>query len=218
MPKKKPDELKMMDSVAGVHQSIVNALVTAVRKRGGSFVDFHRLTTPEGAHDIEDIAKLIVSAKKHVGFTITYDQSIGLVELIRRAFGSGNVNNFNSDITQERFPLKGKDILTVNVRVEPFLNGETGEQAAKRLVAAGHTLANSGDLAGFLASHPKEVEKWAWVFALSEDSRWTSSRGIVRDPFVRVPCACVHGSDRSFGLGYFCHELRSDSGILVLRE
>lgn len=95
--------------------------------------------------------------KKTSGLLTTYDQSLGSMELIKRALGPDNAGNLNRDITQERFPLKGTDRRTVNMRVEPFLNGETGEQAAKRLVAAGHVLANIGDLAGYLHDHPEEV-------------------------------------------------------------
>jgi len=62
---KKPEELKMMESVAGVLLSIVGLLVAAVKKCGGGFADFHRLTTPEGADDVAAIAAIIArDAKK----------------------------------------------------------------------------------------------------------------------------------------------------------
>lgn len=149
---------------------------------------------------------------KSAGFPVTYDQSLGLTELIKRALGPDNSRNFK-DIIPEHFPLKGTDVRTVNVRVEKFSIGETGEQATKRLVAAGHVLANTGDLAGFLASHPKEVEKWSWVVALSGDSCWAAPDG-----FVYVPYTRVLGPHRDFSLVHFRYSFNSGGGVLVLCE
>jgi len=140
-------------------------------------------------------------------------KGFGLMELIRRALGPNNAGNYNRDITPERFPLKGTDVRTVQAQVEPFLDGETGAQAARRLVNSGHVLANIGDLAGFLFDHPKEVEKWILVVALSEDSRWSAPDG-----YVFVPYASVDGSFRSFDFGGFRSEFDSDFGVLVLCE
>lgn len=212
---RKQDELNAMGTVAGVMLSLIESLKTMVREAGGTFADVYRLVTPEGADDLKAIVKLIVSAKKLVGLPVTYDQSIGIAELIKRALGPGNDRIFDTNITQERFPLKGTDVRTINVlRVEPFLSGETGEQAAKRLIAVGHVLANIGDLAGLLFDHPKEVEKWRWVVALSEDSRSTGPGGGSFD----VPYAYVVGADRYFDLACFRFEFRSGYGVLVLCE
>lgn len=198
----------------------------AIRKAAcppADFDDFDRMCDEAGAQADREIAALDAEAKldaqidemakKAAGFPVTYDQSLGLAELIKCALGPNNVDNFNRDITPERFSLKGTDVRTINVRVEPFLDGETGEQAAERLIAAGHVLANTGDLAGFLLIHPKEVEKWNWVVALSEDSRWTSPDGN-----VDVPYANVNGAVRYFGLGLFRVDFDSDDGVLVLCE
>lgn len=144
---------------------------------------------------------------------ISYDQSLGLIPLIHRAVGSGNIRNVNPDITPERFPLAGTGTRKVNGRVEAYLDGETPEQAAKRLTDAGHILGSTGDLAGFLHDHPDEVEKWNWVDAIAEDSRWTDPDGD-----VCVPCAYVDGADRGFGLIGFRARRHSVNGILVLCE
>lgn len=152
------------------------------------------------------------SAGEHLGFPVIYDQSVGLMELIRRALGPGNVGHFPPEIDSEHFPFKGTGVRAVDVRVKRIFSGETGEQAAKRLVASGYTLANTGDLVGFLASHPNEVEKWAWVIALSEDSRWTSPLGCS----ARVPYALAHGAHRSFDIVDFRCEFSSPCGVLVI--
>ena len=144
---------------------------------------------------------------------VSYDQSIGLRALIERAVGLGNFGNISGDITQERFPLQGTSVRTVKLAVEPYRNGETSEQAAERLLVAGHKLANTGDLAGFLHDHPEEVEKWARVLAISEDSRWTHPDGR-----VCVPCADVDGARRYFYLYDFRDQLSANYGALVLGE
>jgi hypothetical protein len=145
---------------------------------------------------------------------VSYDQSIGLVALIHRALGERNAGNFNTDITPERFPLKGTGVRKGLCRVEAYLDGETSEEAAKRLTDAGHILGNTGDLAGYLHDHPEEVAKWkGWVLAISEDSRWADSGGS-----VYVPSACVDGAGRYFCLLDFRGRLSSPCGVLVLGE
>jgi len=144
-------------------------------------------------------------------FKVSYDQSIGLRKLVELAVGEQNVGNINSDITQERFSLARTGARKLNVRVEPYLNGETSEHAAIRLTAAGHVLANIWDLASFLREHLTEAEKWYWVVAISEDSRWTDSDG---DVFV--PCVYVARSYRSFGLRRLCGRLHLGDGVLVI--
>ncbi len=147
------------------------------------------------------------------GLQVTYDQSLGLRKLIELAVGPANLGNINSDITSARFKLAGTGVRKMSFRVEPYLSGETSEQAAARLTAAGFTLGNTGDLAGFLHDHPTEVEKWWWVFAISEDSRWARSGGV-----VYVPYAGVDGARRCFRLVVFRNPLCSRNGVLVACE
>ena len=157
--------------------------------------------------------KMLFEEMSALGLQVTYDQSFGLRKLIELAVGPGNIGNINSDITSERFKLSGIGVRKINFRIEPYLNGETSEQAAVRLTAAGFTLGNTGDLAGFLHDHPTEVEKWWWVFAISEDSRWAFSDGSVCVPYARVD-----GSFRDFGLFDFRGRLDSNDGGLVACE
>ena len=146
-------------------------------------------------------------------FATTYDQSLGLMKLIKRAVGSANLRNINPDITPKRFPLAGKDVRRVSLWVEPYLDSETSEHAAARLTAAGYILADAGALAGFLYDHPEEVARWGWVLAISEGSRWTIPGGS-----VYVPCADVRGAYRFFDLGDFRRQLNSGYGVLVASE
>lgn len=148
-----------------------------------------------------------------VGFQVTYDQSFGLHKLIELAVGSANIENINSYITPERFKLAGIGVRKMNFWVEPYLNGETSEQAVVRLTTAGFTLGNTGDLAGFLHDHPKEVEQWWCVHAISEDSRWAYSGDVVCVPYVRADSA-----RRRFELVDFRNQLDSFDGVLVACE
>ncbi len=208
---KKEWTLETLLSVVGFLFELLRVVVNALRARNGTVDDLRRLIREPKL--VDDVFDLIVGAKKLIGFQVTYDQAKGLTELIRRALGPKNVNNFNHDMMPSRFPLKGRNVRTVNVRVEPFLSGETGEEAAKRLTATGHTLANTGDLVGFLHEHPKEVENWSWVISLSGDSRWKDPNG-----YILVPCARVNGAYRFFRLDDFDEIFGFDRGVLVLCE
>jgi hypothetical protein len=112
--------------------------------------------------------------KSGSGLLITYDQSMDIRELMKLSLDEANIRNINRDISKENFDkLPSVGVRMVSLRVEPYLKIETSEQAVKRLVATGHTLANLKDLAGFMRAHSEEAAKWWWIFALSEDSRWT---------------------------------------------
>lgn len=147
-------------------------------------------------------------------FLVTYDQDLGLVPLIMRALGPRKIDldNFDSDITPERFNLKGFGVRKVWCRVEANLDDETNEQAAKRLTDAGSVLGNPGDLAGFVHDQPMEMRKWDYVSAISEDSRWTDPDGAVNVPVAHV------GEYRDYSLNYLHQKGSSDSGVLVVSE
>ena len=145
-------------------------------------------------------------------FPTTFDQALGLTKLIQLVVGKKNINKINQNITPERFKLAGTDVRTVMLELAPFLDDETGEAAAKRLVSEGYTLENTVELAAFLRQYPAEVEKYNAVVALGEDSRWTHPSG-----YVNVPFACVDGAHRDFNLSWFDYRFSSFSRILVSR-
>jgi len=150
---------------------------------------------------------------ENTGLLTTYDSSVGLRKLMELAVGDRNLGNINLDIIQKRFPLR-EGIQKVNLEVVPRLNDESYEQTAERLKAAGHNnFPNTGDLAGYLREHPDEVEKWVWVAAVSEDSRWTNSNGDVYVPYARV-----HDANRRLGLVHFRESRGLERGILVFSK
>lgn len=153
------------------------------------------------------------------GFPTTYDQDLGLMKLVELALGQYNERNKGVGITPQRFPLAGTGVRTVNLRVEPYITGETDERAAARLVSSGHILANTGDLAGFARAHPKEVGRWVGgVLAISKDSRW-----VTLDDYghIYVPIFIVdRWGSRHFNLEDFLYTQRNSSfhGVLVVCE
>ena len=165
--------------------------------------------TPEQMEHFYDLQK---PDQFVTSFPTTFDQALGLTKLIQLAVGKKNINNINQNITPERFKLAGTDVRTVMLELAPFLDDETGEAAAKRLVSDGYTLENTGELAAFLRQYPAEVEKYNAVVALGEDSRWTSPGG-----HVYVPDAYVNGAHRYFRLHWFDIRFDSLNRVLVSR-
>ncbi len=192
---------------------IGRVFVEAVYAAGGSDEDAERIFGKALQRQIGQLVMGKLPLEKPKGLLTTYNQSLGLTELIRLAVGPNNMGNINLNITQARFPLQGAGIRTVHLRVEPFRNNETGEEAADRLTAAGHILADTGDLAGFMHDHPQEVAKFTWVVALAKSARWTYPDGL-----VRVPCAYVIGSYRDVRLDIFRLRFGSARGVLVRCE
>lgn len=104
----------------------------------------------------------------------------------------------------------------VNSRMEPYLDDETSEQAAVRLLEAGHTLLNASDLAAFALDYPDELQKWAGVLAISEDSRFAYNYA---PDDIEVLCAYVGHNGRQRGLGLrSVRQSLSGCGVLVLCE
>lgn len=93
-------------SGAGLLTTIFTLLASEVAKQGGNEEDIHRLTTPEGARIMEEIAGLVVKAgypqKRNFDIVVDYDQS--LKEMIK----AGGYDYIDNDITAEHFPVEGE--------------------------------------------------------------------------------------------------------------
>lgn len=148
MSKKKTDELKMNNSVADIDQSIVNALVTAVRKRGGSFADFYRLTTPEGADDVEKIADVIVTGAKGSAKTFAELLDACILDNVDDRFNAGN------------FPLEpvADDEEEWEVYAYQFEDPINGLAAFEELTNLGYRLCGPRRAMEFIAKHIVEIQ------------------------------------------------------------
>lgn len=143
-------------------------------------------------------------------FLAKVDNTVDLIKAIRTAVGSNGY--INPDITPERFK-RGEGVREVYLELAPFLDGETGEQAAKRLVDDGYTLEGVGELTQFLADNPDEVGKYTWVVALNKASRWVHPGGSVLVPGVYAGIL-----PNSFSLHRFSDQFRLDFCVLVSRS
>lgn len=229
-PKRLPKELKLMFCGVASLFKIAVALVTAIwelaceigKTDDEAVAAIHQLSQQKDKQTFRKMAEVAlgvattaVIAVRHsfAGLLVAYDQSLGLRKLIELAVGERNLGNISPDITPKRFMLAGTGVRNVKCRVEPCLAGESYEQAVARLKSHVPSFGNTGDLAGFLHDHPDEVEKWTWVAAVSEDSRWTGSGG-----GVYVPDVFVGGAYRYFYLVCFHYPQDSSGGVLVLCE
>lgn len=150
------------------------------------------------------------------GFTISYDQSLGLQKLIERAVGRTNFRNINPSIVSERFPLEGNGTRKLKVKVAPYLMGENVDEATDRLVEDGYTFANVGDLAEFTHIHHAEVERWQWVHVIGEKVWWQGQNNDGTSvSCASVPCVSVAGHHRYFNLEAAHNRLTTKHGILV---
>ncbi len=130
------------------------------------------------------------------GLLTVFDQSFKFKRLVRLAMGEKNLGNIDPNVFREPFPLVGKGVRMVNLRVEPFLKGETEEMVVARLLQARHVLESTGDLVGFLLNHPKEVEKWNWVFAAGRQKAWWHKASPSFKDDKRITGASVVGNYR----------------------
>jgi hypothetical protein len=147
------------------------------------------------------------------GFFTSFDQSGGVMSLVKWAIREENLRDIDSRILLERMPLIGNDVRELYLRVEPFLKGETIDMAVQRLVRAGHILEGTGELAGFLGVHSSEVAKWRWVFAMRQ-KMWMYMDDV--DGKKRVSGASAEGKHRRLWR-CFHPDLEYDSrcGIIV---
>lgn len=159
------------------------------------------------------------------GFPVSYDQSPGHLHLLEETLSHSPYNAFfffmrdhGREFTPENFPLAGNGIRNVNLRIEPYLRGESDTAAIKRLEAAGYTLANVGDGIAFLCQYPHVVQRWILIKILNKDSLWKNKRGITRHPWFFNNEDKIHGKDYHFGLTNFDRDYKNTCkrcGILV---
>ena len=178
----------------GVAMSLVQSLVTAVKKAGGTDEDVHRLTTADSNGVWDKIAGVIVGAGKKFGevFTLIVDYSLSLADAIK----AGGYDYANSNITDEHFPAdkaeQGKK--EQSFVLYHFSKGMDSDLLIAQMDADGKRPATVHELLAFGKANP-ELQRQFPIIALK--SVWVN-RGGSRNVAYLSRC----GSERRVGLDY----------------
>src|SRR3990167_192339 len=197
MAKKDPSAIV---SALGVLMSIITALVSAVRKRGGTDADIYRLATPEGESLIEKIAQLIVQASKPIEQLAKncYKVFVDYGQTLQQMIANGKYDYANSDITSGNFPTTANDgKQEVVVELAHFGRDMESDAVLKKFEARGLRAATLPELLAFGATYPEKQREFP-IVALG--SVW-QGRGGGRD----VPCLDGGGSGRELDLDWDGH-------------
>ena len=209
---KTKDELKLMEGIAGTVSAIVTALVVAVRKLGGGFSHFHRLTTPEGAETMDKIAALIVgqSAEATKPLVTPGLWSKFLAALIQAC---QFVSYVNPNITGENFSYRDGDLSLKSVEVISIkehlrkLNRSwlRTDEVVVYLKSLGYRPATIVELLFWWLQHP---ENWTNCLVVALGSVWDG----------RVPFVGGRGSCRGLYLSYAALDWYEGFGFAAVRE
>ena len=185
-------------SGAGLVAGIWTEIVKAVRERGGTDDDIHRLATPDGAPLIGKFADLIVSNTKAAvnGFSILVDYTHSLAQMI----AAGKYDSVNSDITEKNFPVAKVPTglpTKVDLKLELVHLNRTisSNDAVQELKKQGLRPATLPELLAFGATYPEEQRKYPIVTHSSVWRRWSCYRD--------VPCLFSGDGGRNLGLYSF---------------
>jgi|SRR3989338_7706254 len=153
-------------SALGVLMSIITALVSAVRKRGGTDADIYRLATPEGESLIEKIAQLIVQASKPIEQLAKncYKVFVDYGQTLQQMIANGKYDYANSDITSGNFPTTANDgKQEVVVELAHFGRDMESDAVLKKFEARGLRAATLPELLAFGATYPEKQREFPIV-------------------------------------------------------
>lgn len=182
-------------SALGVLTSIITALVSAVRKHGGTDADIYRLATPEGESLLEKIAKLIVQASKPIEklaencYRIVVDYGQTLQQMI----ANGKYDCTNSDINASNFPPTQRNGQQ-NVVIELVHFGwviESSDAVLEEFEVRDLRVATLPELLAFGATYPEKQREFP-VVALGSVRRISGGRD--------VPCLGEWSAERELSL------------------
>ncbi len=203
MAKSKKDTSAIV-SALGVLMSIITALVSAVRKQGGTDADIYRLATPEGESLIEKIAALIVRAGKPIEKLAEncYKVLVGYGQTLQQMIANGKYDYANSDITSGNFPITapptGGGKQEVVVELVHFGRDMASDAVLKEFEARGLRAATLPELLAFGATYPEKQREFP-VVALG--SVWQNRYGCRSVPYLI-------GSGSGRGLGLYWDDFR----------
>ena len=195
-------------SGAGLLTSIFTELVDAVRERGGTDEDIHRLATPQGKELIGKIADVIVGKSQSVGevypVTINYDLSLkGMVRV-------GGYDWVNDNIIDKNFPVTGEGQGVVTLELVHCNRPMTSDEALAELAQRGMRPATLPELLAFGAKYPN-VQREFPVAALG--SVWQYRLGNRCVPFLWS----ISGR-RNLNLNWLDHRWNTRDRFLAVRN
>ena len=157
-----------------MEHEIISVLSEAVRRHGGNRDDLRCLLTDESLAN--RIAKIIVSWSHSV-----FDVVMNYASLSSDLIAVGRHNVVDEEIRHRNFPLVGRGVKTIRVRLYSFSKVISGPAVLGYFKARNIRAAKSEELFAFTAQHP-EMEKAYPLVALGNPWR-------VEDDTVRVTCA-----------------------------
>ena len=195
-------------SGAGLLTSIFTELVDAVRERGGTDEDIHRLATPQGKELIGKIADVIVGKSQSVGevypVTINYDLSLkGMVRV-------GGYDWVNDNIIDKNFPVTGEGQGVVTLELVHCNRPMTSDEALAELAQRGMRPATLPELLAFGAKYPN-VQREFPVAALG--SVWRLRFGGRCVPFL-----WGRSGKRNLNLNWLDHRWNTRDRFLAVRN
>ncbi|MBU4332294.1 hypothetical protein KKD19_03685 [Patescibacteria group bacterium] len=185
--------------------SIFSALDAAVRERGGTDEDIHRLATPQGKKIIARMADIIVRQAGEV-FPITVDYALSLEQMIT----AGNYDWKNSDINPDHFPIKGCGQVEVETVLVHLNRIASTDEVLEELGRRGLRSATLPELLAFGARYPDKQREFSII---ELGSVWT-------DPDGDRCVACFYGSvdERRLRLRWFGSRWRGHYRFLAVRK
>lgn len=211
MAKSKKDTSAIV-SALGVLMSIITALVSAVRKQGGTDADIYRLATPEGESLIEKIAALIVQAGKPIEQLAEncYKVLVDYGQTLQQMIANGKYDYANSDITSGNFPTAGSGKQEVVVELVHFGRDMESDAVLKEFEARGLRAATLPELLAFGATYPEKQREFP-IVALG--SVWQN-----RDGSRFVPYLGRDGSERKLRLDWYGYRWSDHCRFAAVRK
>lgn len=189
----------------GVSLGLVQGLLKEVQKLGGDDEDVRKLVTPEGETLLAKFAQMIVSVVRQT-FKVVVDYSRDLSQMIV----DGAYDYVNSDITADRFPVKGEGRQEREIELFHFNRVISSDDAIKEMAAAGYRPATIEELLA-LGQAQRELQRQFPIVALG--SVWRCPGG-GRD----VPCLDRCSTERSLRLDCFGADWSGDCRFAAVRN
>ena len=186
---KKPSDIV---SGMGLATSIIDGLMKAVEKAGGTNEDIHYLATPEGEAVLEQVAGTIVGRRFQVfKAEVVVDCTKSLAEMIE----AGKYDLVNEDVTDAYFSVAGSGQEEVEITLFHFNQMVYSEYAIAEMRKAGYRPATIGELLAFGAAYP-ELQKQFPITALGSGLRYPKGE-------FWVPLLQCGGNGRGLNLYWF---------------